>query len=102
MKILVAYTESKSVSVIRTYDCVTVELLNNIIDLSGAFSCSHVMVVEDREVVYEFVEGKTPCLAKGSKIEFKPIRVVTKRDVALVKRAWEKALANMNCANFFM
>lgn len=103
MKILVAYSKS-AISVIRTYECVTAELIKNVIDLSSdrGFSCSRVLVVEDQEVVYEFVRGISPTVSKRAYIEFKPVRVVTKRDVAMVKRAWEKALANMKCAEFLM
>lgn len=103
MKILVAYSKS-AISVIRTYECVTTELIDNVIDLSSdrGFSCSHVLVVEEQEVVYEFVRGISSKVSKRADVEFKPIRVVTKRDVAMVKRAWEKALANMKCAEFLM
>lgn len=103
MKILVAYSKS-AISVIRTYECVTTELIDNVIDLSSdrGFSCSHVLVVEEQEVVYEFVRGVSAKVSKRADVEFKPIRVVTKRDVAMVKRAWEKALANMKCAEFLM
>ena len=103
MKILVAYSKS-AISVIRTYECVTTELIKNVIDLSSdrGFSCSHVLVVEEQEVVYEFVRGVSAKVSKQADVEFKPIRVVTKRDVAMVKRAWEKALANMKCAEFLM
>ena len=103
MKILVAYSKS-AISVIRTYECVTSELIDNVIDLSSerGFSCSHVLVVEEQEVVYEFVRGVSAKVSKRADVEFKPIRVVTKRDVAMVKRAWEKALANMKCAEFLM
>ena len=103
MKILVAYSKS-AISVIRSYECVTAELIDNVIDLSSerGFSCSHVLVVEDQQVVYEFVRGVSPAISKRAEVEFKPVRVITKRDVAMVKRAWEKALANMKCANFFM
>lgn len=102
MKIFVAYTETQSISVIRSYEVVTEELLENIIDLSGKKGCGHVMVVENQEVVYEFVRGVSPFVTRREQVEFKPIRVVTKRDVALVKRAWEKALFNLKSANFFM
>lgn len=103
MKILVAYSKS-AISVIRTYECVTTDLIDNVIDLSSdrGFSCSHVLVVEEQEVVYEFVRGVSTKVSKRADVEFKPIRVVTKRDVAMVKRAWEKALANMKCAEFLM
>lgn len=101
MKILVAYSKS-AVSVIRTYECVTVELINNIIDLSSTFSCSHVLVVEEQKVVYEYIQGVSPEVSKRSDVEFKPVRATTMRDVAMVKRAWEKALANMKCAEFLM
>lgn len=103
MKILVAYSKS-AISVIRTYECVTTTLLDNIVDLAAdsGFTCSHVLVVEEQQVVYEFVRGVSPTVSKRADVEFKPVRVVTKRDVAMVKRAWEKALANMKCANFFM
>lgn len=103
MKILVAYSKS-AISVIRAYECVTAELIDNVIDLSSerGFSCSHVLVVEEQEVVYEFVRGVSTKVSKRADVEFKPIRVVTKRDVAMVKRAWEKALANMKCAEFLM
>ena len=101
MKILVAYSKS-AISVIRTYECVTTALIKNVMDLSSTFSCSHVLVVEEQEVVYEFVRGVSAKVSKQADVEFKPIRVVTKRDVAMVKRAWEKALANMKCAEFLM
>ena len=103
MKILVAYSKS-AISVIRTYECVTNELIDNVIDLSSdrGFSCSHVLVVEEQEVVYEFARGVSAKVSKRADVEFKPVRVVTKRDVAMVKRAWEKALANMKCAEFLM
>lgn len=103
MKILVAYSKS-AISVIRTYECVTNELIDNVIDLSSerGFSCTHVLVVEEQEVIYEFVRGVSTKVSKRADVEFKPIRVVTKRDVAMVKRAWEKALANMKCAEFLM
>jgi hypothetical protein len=35
-------------------------------------------------------------------VEFKPVRATTMRDVAMIKRAWEKSLSNMKCANFLM
>lgn len=103
MKILVAYSKS-AISVIRTYEYVTAELIDNVIDLSSerGFSCTHVMVVEEQEVVYEFVRGVSPAVSKRTDVEFKSVRVVTKRDVAMVKRAWEKSLANMKCAEFLM
>ena len=103
MKILVAYSKS-AISVIRTYECVTTELLKNIIDLSSerGFTCSHVLVVEEQKVVYEFIRGVSPTISKQADVKFKPIRATTMRDVAMVKRAWEKALANMKSAEFLM
>ena len=101
MKILVAYSKS-AVSVIRTYEYVTTELIKNVIDLSSTFSCSHVLVVEEQKVVYEFIQGVSPEISKCSDVEFKPVRATTMRDVVMVKRAWEKALANMKCAEFLM
>ena len=103
MKILVAYSKS-AISVIRTYECVTTDLIDNVIDLSSerGFSCSHVLVVEEQKVIYEFVRGVSPKVSKRSDVEFKPVRATTMRDVAMVKRAWEKALANMKCAEFLM
>lgn len=103
MKILVAYSKS-AISVIRTYESVSIELLNNIIDLSneGGFTCSHVLVVEDQKVVYEFIRGKSATVSKRTDVEFKPIRDTTMRDLAMVKRAWEKSLANLKCAEFIM
>ena len=103
MKILVAYSKS-AISVIRTYECVTAELIDNVIDLSSerGFSCSHVLVVEEQKVVYEFIRGVSPKVSKRADVEFKPVRATTMRDVAMVKRAWEKALANMKCAEFLM
>ena len=103
MKILVAYSKS-AISVIRTYEFVTTELIDNVIDLSSdrGFTCSHVLVVEEQKVVYEFIRGVSPTVSKRADIEFKPIRATTMKDVAMVKRAWEKALANMKCAEFLM
>lgn len=103
MKILVAYSKS-AISVIRTYECVTTTLLDNIIDLAAdsGFTCSHVMVVEEQKVVYEFVRGVSPTVSKRADIEFKPIRATTMRDVAMIKRAWEKSLSNMKCEEFLM
>ena len=103
MKILVAYSKS-AISVIRTYECTTPELIDNVIDLSSerGFSCFHVLVVEDREVIYEFVRGVSPKVSKRADVEFKPMRAVTERDLKMIKRAWEKSLANMKCADFLM
>ena len=103
MKILVAYSKS-AISVIRTYDAITTDLIDNVIDLSSerGFSCSHVLVVEGQKVIYEFVRGVSAPVSKRADVEFKPVRATTMRDVAMVKRAWEKALANMKCAEFIM
>lgn len=103
MKILVAFSKP-AISVLRTYDFVSTELFNNIIDLSSdrGFTCSHVFVVEDQKVVYEFIRGKSAAVSKRADIEFKPIRDTTMRDLAMVKRAWEKSLANLKCAEFIM
>ena len=103
MKILVAYSKS-AISVIRTYEHVTKDFLDNVIDLSNerGFVCSHVFVIEDQKVIYEFIRGTSPAVSKRADITLKPIRDVTNRDVAMVKRAWEKALVNLKSANFFM
>lgn len=103
MKILVAYSKS-AISVIRTYECTTPELIDNVIDLSSerGFSCSHVLVVEDQKVVYEFIRGVSPKVSKRVDVEFKPVRATTNHDLMLIKRAWNKSLANLKCANFIM
>lgn len=103
MKILVAFSKS-AISVIRTYENVTTELIDNVIDLSSerGFSCSHVLVVEEQKVIYEFVRGVSAPVSKRADVEFKPVRATTMKDVAMVKRAWEKALANLKCAEFIM
>lgn len=103
MKILVAYSKS-AISVIRTYEHVTTDFLKNVVDLSNerGFTCSHVLVVEDQKVIYEFIRGTSSAVSKQTDIVFKPIRNVTNRDVAIVKRAWEKALVNLKSANFLM
>lgn len=104
MKILVAYTKSKSVSVIRPYEYVDNNLLDNVIDLASesGFTCSHVLVVEDRQVVYEFIRGESPTVSKRADIEFKPLRPVTKKDLFLIKRAWEKSLMNLKSEEFLL
>lgn len=103
MKILVAFSKS-AISVIRTYEFVSNELLDNVIDLSSerGFSCSHVLVVEDQKIVYEFIRGKSAAVSKRADVEFKPVRDTTMRDLAMIKRAWEKSLANMKCAEFLI
>lgn len=103
MKILVAYSKS-AISVIRTYDYVTTTLLDNIIDLAAdtGFTCSHVMVVEDQQVIYEFIRGISPTVSKRADVKFKPMRATTLKDVAMIKRAWEKSLSNLKCAEFIM
>lgn len=103
MKILVAYSES-AVSVIHAYEYATTELIDSVIDLSREcdFSCSHVLVVEDQKVVYEFIRGVSPKVSKREDIEFKPVRATTMRDMAIIKRAWEKSLSDLKCAGTFM
>ena len=103
MKILVAYSKS-AISVIRTYEFVTNELIDNVIDLSSerGFSCAKVLVVEDQKIIYEFIRGVSPRVSKRTDVDFKPVRPVTEKDLALVKRAWEKSLANMKGAEFLL
>lgn len=103
MLILVAYSKSKN-SVIRTYENTTIDLVDNIIDLSSndGFQCARVLVIEDTQVLYDFTRGVSPTVSKRADVCLEPVRVITKRDSAMVKRAWDKALFNLKCANMFM
>lgn len=101
---LVAYSKS-GISVFRYYDNTTVEMVDNVVDLSSerGFSCSRVLVFDDNRILYDFERGRSKAVSGRKDVSFETtLRLATKKDYYLLRRAYDKALANMKCAEFLM
>lgn len=98
---MIAFSKS-GISVFRQFDEVSDELIDNVIDLSSerGFSCSRVLVFNDNEVVYDFERGVSVPVSRRKDLEFRTLRKVNKGDMHLLRKAYAKALANLNIANF--
>ena len=105
MMIMVAFADSARISCIRAFDGSSRhELTKTIVELAhkDGFSCPHLMVFEEQNLIYEFIRDVTPYVSKLADVQFKVIREATRNDLAIIRRAWEKALFNLKMANFIM
>lgn len=98
---MIAYTVS-DISVLRQYDEVNEELINNVLDLSSSrgFTCVKVMVFDGNKIVYDYERGKSAPVSRRNRIVFDYIRDATNHDVYLLRKAYAKSLFNMDIGEY--